>query len=236
MIIIRNEKQKNSLIRKLVLKRKSQGNVTWNFKEIWEPKFVVIQVSEGTACLLWKKGFSDNRADSLKNHFPNMHIEFDNKFPVDGRSRVSEISRLKSQFHDHKDSLKQFLSSNELVTLASYKVAWILVQKKKPFSDVEMIRKLWSRWWKLLEKYDWKVKNDILQKVQNLQLSRRTVVRRVLELSKIVEEQLIEQFPGAGRVNRSYWHGAIQLLGSVCAPRSQNSWRDPCVVERVELM
>ncbi|MEE6466774.1 hypothetical protein FKM82_007046 [Ascaphus truei] len=45
----------------------------------------------------------------------------------------------------------------------------------------------------LLENYESKVKNDILQKVQNLQLSRRTVVRRMLELSKNIEEQLLEQ-------------------------------------------
>ncbi|MEE6477089.1 hypothetical protein FKM82_011353 [Ascaphus truei] len=45
----------------------------------------------------------------------------------------------------------------------------------------------------LLENYESKVKNDILQKVQNLPLSRRAVVRRVLELSKNIEEQLLEQ-------------------------------------------
>ncbi|MEE6467468.1 hypothetical protein FKM82_007258 [Ascaphus truei] len=45
----------------------------------------------------------------------------------------------------------------------------------------------------LLENYESKVKNDILQKVQNLQLSCRAIVRRVLELSKNIEEQLLEQ-------------------------------------------
>jgi hypothetical protein len=117
-----------------------------------------------------------------------MHSEFDNTFPVDGRSRVSEIARLKSS------SLKQFLSLNELVMLASYKAAWILVQKKKPFSDAEMVKEIVITVMEtLLENYDSKVKNDILQKVQNLQLSHRTVICRGLELSKNVEEQLLEE-------------------------------------------
>jgi FixJ family two-component response regulator len=86
-----------------------------------------------------------------------------------------------------------------------------LAQKKKPFSDTEMVKEIvFTVMETLLENYDAKVKNDILHKLQNLQLSRRTVVRRVLELSKNVEEQMLEQlkdfvfFSGAGRVNRSY--------------------------------
>lgn len=98
-----------------------------------------------------------------------MHSEFGNKFPVDGHSRVSEIARLKSQFRNQKHSQKQFLSSTELVTLASYKVAWILAQKKKSFSDVEMVKEIVITVIEtLLENYDSKIKNDILQKVQNL--------------------------------------------------------------------
>jgi hypothetical protein len=90
-------------------------NMTRKFQESWELKFVVMHINEKPVFLLCKKGFIENKADSLKKHFRNMHSEFDNKFPVDGLSRVSEIARLKSQFHDQKSSLKQFLSPNELV-------------------------------------------------------------------------------------------------------------------------
>ncbi|MEE6499512.1 hypothetical protein FKM82_003469 [Ascaphus truei] len=175
-------------------KTRAWKSVTRNFQEIWELKFVVTQVNKKTVCLLCKKSFSDNKVDSLKKHFQNKHSAFNNKFPVDGPSRVREIARLKSQFQDQKSSLKQFLSSNELVTLASYKAVWILARKKKPFSDAEIVKDILVTVMEtLLENYESKVKNDILQKVQNLQLSRRTVVRRVLELSKNIEEQLLEQ-------------------------------------------
>ncbi|MEE6461541.1 hypothetical protein FKM82_001319 [Ascaphus truei] len=150
--------------------------MTRNFQEIWELKFVVTQVNEKTVCLLCKKSFSENKAD------------------IYGPSRVREIAHLKSQFQDQKSILKQFLSSNELVTLASYKADWILSRKKKPLSDAQMVKDILVTVMEtLLENYELKVKNDILQKVQNLQLSRRTVVRRVRELAKNIEEQLLEQ-------------------------------------------
>ncbi|MEE6500898.1 hypothetical protein FKM82_003978 [Ascaphus truei] len=151
-------------------KTRAWKSVTRNFQEIWELKFVVTQVNEKTVCLLCKKSF------------------------IDGPSRLREIARLKSQFQDQNSSLKQFLSSNELVLLASYKAACILARKKKPFSDAEMVKDILVAVMEtLLENYESKVKNDILQKVQNLQYSRRTVVRRVLELSKNIEVQLLEQ-------------------------------------------
>ncbi|MEE6473814.1 hypothetical protein FKM82_010180 [Ascaphus truei] len=78
--------------------------------------------------------------------------------------------------------------------LASYKAAWILARKKKPFSDAEMVKDILVTVMEtLLKNCKSKVKNDIIQKVRNLQLSRRTVVRRVLELSKNIEEELLEQ-------------------------------------------
>jgi hypothetical protein len=144
-------------------KTREWKNVMRKFQESWELKFVVMQVNEKPVCLLCKKGFSENKADSLKKHFRNMHSEFDNKFAVDGRSRVGKIARLKSQFHDQKSSLKQFLSPNELVMLASYKAALILAQKKKPFSDAEMVKEIVNTVMEsLLENYDSKVKNNIL--------------------------------------------------------------------------
>jgi hypothetical protein len=146
-------------------KAKEWKNVMQKFQESWELKFVVMQVNKKPVCLLCKKGFSENKADSLKKHFRNMHSEFDNKFPVDGHSRLSEIAHLKSQFHDKKSSLKQFLSLNEQVMLASYKAAWISAQKKKPFSDAEMVKEIVITVMEtLLENYYSKVKNDILQK------------------------------------------------------------------------
>jgi len=175
-------------------KKRVWKGVGRKFNSEWTLEFAVIEKNEKPLCILCQKGLNENKTDSLKKHFSRNHSEFNLKFPVGKPCRVHEIARLTSNLSDEQSVLKKFLSSSELVTLASYRGAWILARQKKPFSDGELVKEIIiSTMETLLENYDSQAKSDIMQKVRNLQLSHQTVSRRIQDLSTDLEEQLRNQ-------------------------------------------
>jgi hypothetical protein len=114
-------------------KKRDWKGIGRKFNSEWTLEFAVIEKNEKPLCILCKKGLTENKADSLKKHFNRNHSEFNLKYPAGKPSRVHEIARLISNLSDEQSVMKKFLSSSELVTLASYRGAWILARQKKAF-------------------------------------------------------------------------------------------------------
>lgn len=174
-------------------KKRDWKKVCRKFNGKWELEFAVMEQNQKTVCILCNKTFNDNKVDSIKKHYQQMHSEFDCKFPVGKQVRANEITRLKSKLEGQQSFFKRFLTTSELITLASYKTAWILAQKRKPFSDGELIKEIvLSIMEILLENYEEPLKKDIMQKIENMQLSHQTIARRMQDLMKNINKQLLQ--------------------------------------------
>ena len=77
----------------------------------------------------------------------------------------------------------------EAVTTASFQVSYRLAKKCKPFSDGEFIKEIFLEISDSLFK-DFKNKTEIVSIVQDLQLSRNTVMRRIEKIGGNIREQL----------------------------------------------
>jgi hypothetical protein len=110
------------------------------FNEEWEKEYFVIKVNEKPLCLICGLSFAENKKYNLRIHFNKSHGDFNNKYLLGSKNRGIEFSNLKSRHENQKEAIKRFLTAEEVVTLASYKVAFLLAQKKKPFSDAELVK------------------------------------------------------------------------------------------------
>ncbi|KAG8236757.1 hypothetical protein J437_LFUL015822 [Ladona fulva] len=74
------------------------------------------------------------------------------------------------------------LSKSENATTASFKIAHLLVKKKKPLQDVELLKEAFLAGAERLFEGFYK-KPEIISAIQELQLSDSTVLRRIEEIA-----------------------------------------------------
>ena len=171
----------------------------WNlvrrkFKEEWELLYAVKESEDKPLCLICNKLFADNKVDNIRKHYQASHSDFDSRFPCNSNDRKKEISRLKSTMTQQKQVLKRYMTSSELTTLASYRVAWILAKNKKPFSDGAIVKEILINVMEvLLENYPSEIKSNLLKNLNTLQLSHQTIARRIVDISCDIEKQLKSQ-------------------------------------------
>lgn len=78
---------------------------------------------------------------------------------------------------------------SQAVTTTSFKVSYLLAKKCKPFSDGEFVKEFFLEMSDSLFN-DFKNKSEITAAIQDLQLSRNTVMRRIEKMSGNLKEQL----------------------------------------------
>lgn len=163
------------------------------FKTEWESLYFVHNHQEKPLCLICQIQLAENKAYNVRKHFESSHSEYNAKYPLDSKGRVEEIKRLKSIFISQKKNIASLHSTTELVTLASYKTSFILARKSKCYVDGEVVKEIMICVMEtLLENYAEKTRKDLMQKVNNLQLSHQTVARRIEDIGKDLKNQLIK--------------------------------------------
>lgn len=105
--------------------------------------------------------------------------------------RATEIVRLKDGIAAEKKIVRKFLDKNEVLTCASYQIAFNLAKSAKPYTDGEFYKSLLqSTISTLCTNLDEKMKEDLLDKVRLLPISGQTISRRVHDLSTHIETKL----------------------------------------------
>lgn len=161
------------------------------FRVEWEEQFLVSEYKEKAVCLICRHDFNEFRKFTVKRHFTTNHSTFDTKYPASSKKRTDEISRLKDELLNEQKVVKQFLSSNELVTRASYEIAFEIAKHGKPYLDGELHKRLLqSTIETLCENWDEKRKRSLIEDVKKLPLSHQTVSRRVGEIGAELEANL----------------------------------------------
>uniref|UniRef100_A0A672PL12 HAT C-terminal dimerisation domain-containing protein n=1 Tax=Sinocyclocheilus grahami TaxID=75366 RepID=A0A672PL12_SINGR len=119
--------------------------------EEWKNQFAVNERIGQPFCLLCSKILGVCKTYNLKRHFDTNHATFGN-------------------FGDHV-LFSASLKVSQAVTLAMFKISWLLAKHGKPFSDGDN-------------------KSKIIRRIKSLQLSNDTVTRRISEMSENLTEQL----------------------------------------------
>lgn len=132
-----------------------------------------------------------SKKGNIERHFKSMHGSFDTDFPLKSELRKQKLKEFKSQLIGQQSYFTKHNTISKAATVASFRVTQVLAKHKKPFADGEMIKKAF------LEASDslfdsFKNKNEIISAIKDVQLSRRTVTRRIEIMNSDLADQLTE--------------------------------------------
>ncbi|XP_055307221.1 zinc finger BED domain-containing protein 5-like [Sitodiplosis mosellana] len=161
------------------------------FNSEWEENYFVTEHNGKAMCLICRHEFAENKKYNVESHFNKQHSEMNKKFLPSSEKRSTEILRLKSALESEQKIVKNFFSTNHLVTRASYEVAFNIAKHGKFYSDGEFYKQLMqSTVATLCENLDEKLKAPLHDKMKMLSLSHQTVSRRVVDIGAEMEANL----------------------------------------------
>jgi len=149
----------------------------------WENDFFHVMVSGNLTCLICQKIMRTIKGSNVKRHYEEQHYEF-HEFQAE--IRLHKIYNLKKSLTDAQDFFKKTMLQPSNIVKASFSVSQLIAKKLKPFTDGEYIK----------EAALCLIRDVIPEKenlVQNVSLSRHTVVNRISEISQNIIEILIEK-------------------------------------------
>uniref|UniRef100_A0A672PGZ3 DUF4371 domain-containing protein n=1 Tax=Sinocyclocheilus grahami TaxID=75366 RepID=A0A672PGZ3_SINGR len=139
-------------------------------------------------CLLCSKILDVCKTFNLKRHFDTNHATFDKNYPPGSQERALKITSLEKNGIAEQNTMQASLKVSQAVTLAMFKISWLLAKHGKPFSDGELVKNCFLESQCLFD--DLSNKSEIIRRIKSLQLSNDTVTRRISEMSENLTEQL----------------------------------------------
>ncbi len=165
----------------------------YHFNNEWEEEFIFTMNMNKCVCLICNTIISLPKRGNLQRHFKSLHENFDRDFPLNSLIRKDKVKKLKTSLHSQQLIFKKLTNISTSATKASLRVTRILVQHKKPFTDGEIFKNAF------LEAADslfenMKNKQEIINSIQNMQLSKQTVTKRVENIASDIRLQLMNDF------------------------------------------
>lgn len=161
----------------------------YNFHSEWEHEFFVAERNGTCICLLCQATIAFVKKTNIERHFKTMHPCVNAEFPLSSEMRKEKIKKLKNQLSVQQNMFTKPVDRSVAATLASYRVSNVLAKRRKPFEDGEFIKEAFREAADELFN-NFKNKSEIVAAIESLQLSSRTVTRRVETMSRDVFSQL----------------------------------------------
>ncbi len=159
------------------------------FHEEWESEFFFTNVNERCVCLICGASVAVGKRCNVERHFTQVHGNFARDFPVGSGLRIEKVKQLKTTIQKQQSLFTKPIKRGNAITEASFKVARILTQHKKPFTNGAMVKEEMTAVAETLFK-DHKSKTEIMSAITDVQLSANTVARRDSLLSSDAMGQL----------------------------------------------
>lgn len=164
---------------------------TYHYHSEWEEEFFFVMVKDKCVCLICNSSVALPKKANVERHFKTTHIKYSTDFPVGSEIRRLKVRELKNSLCTQQSFFTKPDTKSKAATLASFVVTELLIKRKKPFEDGEMIKEAMYKAGEVLF-YDFKNKKDILSSINDISLSRNTVMRRTEAMGKNLEELLNE--------------------------------------------
>uniref|UniRef100_A0AAG5DQE7 SPIN-DOC-like zinc-finger domain-containing protein n=1 Tax=Anopheles atroparvus TaxID=41427 RepID=A0AAG5DQE7_ANOAO len=162
-------------------KKRKIGDECRQFQEEWRLKYFFAKHGEKALCVICNEIVSVLKEYNLRRHYQTKHEEKYRQW--EGEERSEKFSKLHHQISFQKAMFTKLSDDNESVTNASYKVAYILAKRGKPFTDGELVKEC------MLEVAQ-ELCPEMLKKFSNLTLSATTIARRVEDIGENIVDQL----------------------------------------------
>lgn len=168
---------------------KPKKSKTYHFNEEWEINYFFTMVNDKCCCLICLSSIAIAKKGNLERHFLSLHNKYQTDYPPNSELRKRKVRDLKTQLTNQQNIFKKPILKSQAVTTASFKVSYLLAKKCKPFSDGEFVKEMFLEISDSLFN-DFKNKSEITAAIQDLQLSRNTVMRRIEKMGGNLKEQL----------------------------------------------
>lgn len=160
------------------MEKRNKKQKTYNFNVKWEERFCFIYYKEKTVCLLCNSSIAISKKCNVDRHYITTHKNFDTNFPINSEIRKKKISELKLNLTGQQNLFVRQISQSRKATSASFQIVHLLAKKLKPFVEGEIIKEAILLTAETIFD-DYKNKNEIITAINSIQLSARTVTRRI---------------------------------------------------------
>ncbi|KAG8234407.1 hypothetical protein J437_LFUL012792 [Ladona fulva] len=124
-----------------------------------------------------------------ERHFQTNHGTFATNYPENSEIRKKKVCELESKLSAQQSVFVRPLSKSRNATTASFKIAYLLAKKKKPFQDGELLKEAFLACAESLFR-GFSNKREIISAIQELQLSDSIVLRRIEAIADDMQSQL----------------------------------------------
>lgn len=169
------------------------------FNPAWENEFFFKEITNGCQCLICDAKITILKRSNLNDHFSAKHSNYNTKYPLNTESRSIKIASLKLAKESAEKHFKTFVyNDNQNSAMASLKVSWAVAQAKKPYSDVDLIKKCALI---LVDEVTEPSEKRVLTKIDNVPLSADTATRRVSDCIDNVNNQLMDKIQDSASIS-----------------------------------
>lgn len=162
---------------------------TYHYNKDWENDYFFIMVKNKCCCLICNTSIALPKKGNVERHFRTLHNKYEIDYPQNSELRKVKIIQLKTGLAAQQSVFTKQTSKSKAATIASLRVSHILAKTKKPFSDGVIFKNAFLEAGESLFS-DFGNKAEILSAINDLQLSRNSVTRRVEQISLDLKEQL----------------------------------------------
>ncbi|XP_069582815.1 general transcription factor II-I repeat domain-containing protein 2-like [Ranitomeya imitator] len=169
--------------------QKKKRSYSYSFHEEWEEQYLFTHFRDKCICLICQATVSIGKKCNVERHYTTTHKKFDQEYPKGTNLRKIKVEDLKCALTAQQAVFRKPRNKSKAATIASFKVAHILAQRKKPFEDGEIVKDAMLAAADSLFQ-DFKKNSDIISAIKSLQLSGNTITRRIESMSEDIRHQL----------------------------------------------
>lgn len=152
--------------------------------------FILRESDKIPLCLICQDTVALCKSGNLKRHYDTKHKSgFELKFPLESNERKAEFERLSLARTSLQKSLIAAIRAPDYVTEASFRVCYLLVKHKKPFSDAELMKECFLSASEVLFN-SMQNKDKIIHEIKKMPLNRMTCARRCQVMGTDIYNQL----------------------------------------------
>lgn len=163
------------------------------FNPEWTDSYLFILPPGSTkpVCLLCSETVALIKSANVKRHYETKHKSFEQTHLPKSELRAQKISSLKAQYEQSTRILSHSFTAQQRAHECSLRVAWILGQHKKPFTDGEIVKECMSAVAETL--LEGKQKQELCDKIKQIPMSAKSATKK----SEILTEDVLTQLDEA---------------------------------------
>ncbi|XP_077312023.1 SCAN domain-containing protein 3-like [Lithobates pipiens] len=160
------------------------------FKDEWTDQYMFILPvgSLKPVCLICCETVALIKSSNVKRHYETKHSSFAQTYPQHSEVRARKITELKAQYDRSTKVLSHSFTAQQRANECSLKVAWILGQHKRPFTDGTFVKECLNAVAETL--LEGKQKDELCGKINQIPLSASTATKKTEILTEDVLGQL----------------------------------------------